>query len=352
MVRWFLEKPVRLLADRFTSHPEQENVSASLSQLYAHIITGDTKKGELLHMDSSSRVIIFSDHHKGARNGSDDFARAADNYQQALAYYNEKGYTYFNLGDAEELWENSILAVLKHNKTAFELEKRFVERSAMYKVIGNHDLFWGNDPFASLYLKKMYGQDIPIHTGLVIRMDLGGRTMDIFCTHGHQGDKQSDGNAFSKWFVSWIWGPLQSYLRINTNRPSSNNELKTLHNTFMYNWSCKQKNLLLITGHTHQPVFRSLTHLERLYLQKEEAEAKGDHATVERINREIPKRRQEYGAVQQQFRDLVPRYFNTGCCCYEDGNMTGIEIADGKIRLVKWQNGERNIAEETLLAAL
>jgi hypothetical protein len=32
-------------------------------------------------------------------------------------------------------------------------------------------------------------------------------------THGHQGDLQSDGNWFSKWFVSSIWGPLQGYLR-------------------------------------------------------------------------------------------------------------------------------------------
>ena len=47
-------------------------------------------------------------------------------------------------------------------------------------------------------------------------------------THGHQGDLQSDGNWFSKWFVSDIWGPFQSYLRINPNTPANNDQLKTI----------------------------------------------------------------------------------------------------------------------------
>ena len=35
-----------------------------------------------------------------------------------------------------------------------------------------------------------------------------------------------------------------------------------------------------------------------------------------------------------------PCYFNTGCCCFGDGDVTGIEIADGEIRLVRWPNDE------------
>jgi hypothetical protein len=31
-----------------------------------------------------------------------------------------------------------------------------------------------------------------------------------------------------------------------------------------------------------------------------------------------------------------PCYFNTGCCCYLDGDITGLEIVDGEIRLVRW----------------
>jgi hypothetical protein len=37
-----------------------------------------------------------------------------------------------------------------------------------------------------------------------------------------------------------------------------------------------------------------------------------------------------------------PCYFNTGCCRFEDGDITGIELDAEQIRLVKWgeQNGD------------
>jgi hypothetical protein len=31
-----------------------------------------------------------------------------------------------------------------------------------------------------------------------------------------------------------------------------------------------------------------------------------------------------------------PCYFNTGCCCFADGDITGLELAGGEIRLVRW----------------
>jgi hypothetical protein len=34
------------------------------------------------------------------------------------------------------------------------------------------------------------------------------------------------------------------------------------------------------------------------------------------------------------------RYFDTGCCSFPDGDVTGIEIAEGKIRLLRWRDDE------------
>ena len=49
-----------------------------------------------------------------------------------------------------------------------------------------------------------------------------------------------------------------------------------------------------------------------------------------------------------------PCYFNTGCCRFSDGDITGIEIEGGDIRLIKWgsQNGqiERRELERSRLA--
>jgi hypothetical protein len=33
-----------------------------------------------------------------------------------------------------------------------------------------------------------------------------------------------------------------------------------------------------------------------------------------------------------------PTYFNTGCCCFPDRDVTGLEIADGNVTLVRWLN--------------
>ena len=250
-----------------------------------------------------------------------------------------------------------MFTIVKHNEAVFEKEKLFIKRDAYCKVYGNHDLFWDNDPLVPVWLKKIYGEVIRVYTGVLIRVDFSaGKFLNIFCTHGHQGDKQSDGNAFSKWFVSYIWGPLQKLLKINTNDPSANDNLKTLHNIYMYDWSAAQDNTILITGHTHQPVFNSLTHLERLYQQLKKAHTLNDADAQKKIEDEIPRRRREYDFVNQSFDAMRPTYFNSGCCCFEDGTITGIEIGDGSIRLIKWSlnNGtpERSVAEEEKLETL
>ena len=37
-----------------------------------------------------------------------------------------------------------------------------------------------------------------------------------------------------------------------------------------------------------------------------------------------------------------PSYFNTGCCSFSDGDVTGIEICDGWIKLVRWPDDAGN----------
>ena len=180
--------------------------------------------------------------------------------------------------------------------------------------------------------------------------------MNIFCTHGHQGDKVSDGNWFSKFFVARIWAPLQAYLRINSNTAAYNDEKKTLHNEIMYEWSAQQKDTLLITGHTHQPVFTSLTHIERLYKDLQWARKNNDLSAVGSIEQEIHKREIEFSAVSVDYLTMKPSYFNSGCCCFVDGDITGIEIAAGKICLVKWtlvdESPQRQVLEEISLEEL
>ena len=52
---------------------------------------------------------------------------------------------------------------------------------------------------------------------------------------------------------------------------------------------------------------------------------------------EIKSRQAEQPVIFDQYEKILPTYFNSGCCCFSDGDITGIEIADGYIRLIKWE---------------
>ena len=204
-------------------------------------------------------------------------------------------------------------------------------------------------------LEEIYGEKVTIYEGIILKTNLK-QSLEIYMTHGHQGDLQSDGNWFSKWFVSDVYAPVQGYLRINPNTPANNNELKTAHNKIMYQWSSKKKNMLLITGHTHQPVFKSLTQLEKLYQELETAKHNKDANAMAEIKKQIT-HRENKGDKIPDFDGYLDTYFNSGCCCFDDGDITGIEISDGSIRLIKWQYGsdkqsERIVLEESKLEDL
>ena len=170
---------------------------------------------------------------------------------------------------------------------------------------------------------------LPVCEGFVLRSITPGMKLDIFLTHGHQGDVMSDNNALSTWIVAHIWMPLQRYLRLNINSPSKDFSLRNKHNKMMYEWSSKEKDMVLVTGHTHNPVFAAGKYL--------------DHPS----NKIVTEKAATY---------LRPTYFNTGCCCFSDGDVTGIELEGGFIRLVKWFDEEtstkRIVLEEVELTTL
>ena len=337
LLQKLLTGPIIRLANKYSSRPDEQRVHEALTTLFNKIRKEPGKRGQLIEFDPSSKLIIFSDQHKGNRNYSDDFALSEKNYLAALRYYNEQDYLFCSLGDSEELWKNTLIGVVKNNKETFEHEKLFLERNAFIKIFGNHDLYWDNDPLAAFTLEKVYGQKIKIYEGVILQIPLKDQLLSVFMTHGHQGDLQSDGNWFSKWFVSNIWGPLQAYLRINPNTPAYDNQLKSAHNAIMYEWTAKQSGLALITGHTHQPVFNSLTHLERTYIRLEAAKKKGDQAQIQKIEAELAAGKIS-GDTSPRLNHSKNTYFNTGCCCFNDGDITGIELEGGKIKLIKWKS--------------
>ena len=352
VLRFLFLKPILWIVDNFSTSPDRQRIFEALTKLKDRLHADPGKKGFIIPLDiNRGKFILFSDQHKGAKNGADDFINCESNYISALHHYNEENFHLICLGDSEELWENTLLQVKKHNALSFEAEKKFAMRNAFTKIFGNHDLDWEINPMAEKDLKELYHTRVAVLEAVTLQCTVKQKSLRIFCTHGHQGDLQSDGNLFSKFFVSKIWAPLQAYLQINPNTPAYNDTLKTEHNNIMYEWSSREKNLVLITGHTHQPVFESLTHFERLQRQeaiKLGADKSDPHDSVLRL------------PSLDFFSKIRPSYFNTGCCCFSDGDITGIEISEKCLKLIKWkkENGKsvrielENISFEQLIDQL
>lgn len=322
LLRYLLKRPLLWLANKFSSAPKRKIVFNSLSKLYARATKEKDSKVKVLTPDLlSAKFIIFSDQHKGDRSAADDFKTNEPNYLAALNYYNENGFSFINLGDSEELWKFGAEKILPLNKVALAAEAAF-QPDRFYKTFGNHDLIWKNQPDVFLLLRNYFTIPLNVYEGIVLKLKTSLGELNMFFTHGHQGDTMSDNNGFSTWLVAHLWLPLQRFLDININTPSKDFSMRNEHNIMMSEWSSRKKNLILVTGHTHCPVFAT----GKYY----------DHPS-----NYIPGREPAH---------VKPSYFNTGCCCYADGDITGIEIANGFIRLIKWNkldnNPTRKILEE------
>jgi predicted phosphodiesterase len=317
------------MGNKMTSAPKRENVFKSLSKLYNKGRNPKSKSVTTLEaVIATDNYIIFSDQHKGNKGWADDFRNCEPNYIAALKYYDERCFNFISLGDSEELWKFTAPEILPANVKAFAVEAAF-EPNRYYKTFGNHDIIWKNKLDVIFWLRKYFAMPLPVYEGIIIKLKNVNNPLSIFLTHGHQGDKMSDNNSLSTWIVAHIWMPIQRYLHININTPSKDFSLKNKHNKLMYEWSSRQKNLLLITGHTHSPVFASGKYL--------------DH----------PSNDIDTGKLKHEIR---PTYFNTGCCCFSDGDITGVEIADNHIRLIKWssQTGQpqKTVLEEITIEKL
>lgn len=356
-LQWLLRKPLTWMAERFSSAPRQKDVFASLDLLLKDLKAGKISAGPIVPFDSQQhKFIIVSDQHKGARDGADDFARAEKNYLEALQYYFEADFTLVNIGDAEELWENTPAMVIEKNRAVLLEEARFLTANRYYRTFGNHDLEWKYDLPRNLYLKPIFGEKLQVPEGILLQTCIGDRSLELLLTHGHQGDKQSDGNPVSTWIVAALWTPIQRFLSISVNTTANSYGLVDKHNIMMYEWSARQKDLILISGHTHKPVFASLDHIDRISLELNKAIEAKDQEKIEKLQAELVFRKKEYQGKQTNRVMEQPSYFNTGCCCFADGDITAIEISEGMIRLVKWQDeageSKRILLEESSLEYL
>lgn len=252
----------------------------------------------ILPLDECSKYVIISDCHRGVGNGNDNFLKNESIYLAALRYYFLKGFTYLELGDGDELWENFSIDDIKaiHPQT-FELMSKFYQGNRFFSVYGNHDMVKKSPAFSNKYFSSITGQDalchkplfpgITFYSGIILRDK--NKKRDIFLTHGNQADVlNSTFWRISCFLVRYFWKPLEKLGVPDPTSAAKNNTQKRNTEKKLTRWS-RENECILITGHTHHPMVGTTT----------------------------------------------SPYFNTGSCV-SPGGITCIEIENRCITLVKW----------------
>jgi UDP-2,3-diacylglucosamine pyrophosphatase LpxH len=264
-------------------------------------------------LTSGVKLVCMSDMHRGDGSGADDFAQNSLIYRCALEHYLENGFTYIELGDAEELWENDNFdQIYITHTTVYDLLAKLHDpdpaKTRYLKVWGNHDLYWMDNE--AVY--RMLFPGIEIYEGIILNNS-------ILLIHGHQADPKCSGEiaAVSKFFVHNFWTELQRCGAKDPTRAALNPGLSNEVDKRLHEWANHndQGIAAIIAGHTHRAVFENLSLTERRYL---ESKVKTEDVKINH---------QPDGS-----------YYNTGSCVHSLC-ITGIEITfeNGPyLRLIKW----------------
>ena len=264
-----------------------------MAEAYTHALT--------LPLNPDSKYILLSDCHRGDGRANDNFLKNEFLYLAALRYYDRLGYTYLELGDGDELWENRSMEKIKEmHPHSFEVLAKYRKENRAYFIYGNHDMVKKDADFCRKYpgscdcektlCRQPLLQNMRFYPGILLEDSL--HRMNIFLTHGHQAEiMNSTLWKINRFLVRYLWKNLELFGVPDPTSAAKNNTRKEMTENRLASWAA-ENNVILITGHTHRPMAGS---------------------------KEVP-------------------YFNTGSCVHPAG-ITGIEIEHRCITLVKWSLG-------------
>lgn len=261
------------------------------------------KNAPVLPLGSQYKYVLFSDCHRGNGTHNDNFLKNQHLYFAALKHYYQQGFTYIELGDGDELWENrNMNQIIEIHSDVFWLLSRFYEQNRLYMIYGNHDMVKKYSSFAkkkcstyfctSSQCTKPLFPGITFYPALVLRDEQAGKS--LYLTHGHQASLLNSTlwpvNCF---LVRYIWKPLEQIGILDPTSAAKNYTTKKRSENRLASWA-SHYNRTLITGHTHRPMLGNQT----------------------------------------------SSYYNTGSCVHPRC-VTCIEVCDDTLTLVKWYMGTR-----------
>jgi predicted phosphodiesterase len=255
--------------------------------------------------DDRSKIILFSDCHRGDNSFADEFANNRNIYYHALNHYFDNNFTYCELGDGDELWENkSFKSIFRAHKNIYLLLAKFYSASRLNMIWGNHDMVYKNANYVAKHLATyrdpQTDNDLPLfpklvyHEGIILQHSKTKK--EIFLTHGHQADWWNYLCwKWSRFLVRILWKPIQIIGIADPTSPAKNHRELIKVERRIKDWITKNNNIMTIIGHTHRPRFPKTS--------------------------ELP-------------------LFNDGSCVHPR-SITGIELVEGKISLIKWHTATK-----------
>ncbi len=296
-------------------------------------------KARKIPWNPEDKWIIYSDLHMGNGGRRDDFAGNAEMFHATLAdRYLPQGYKLILNGDVEELQKFTWRQIYGYWKTTFKLFDRFAEDNRLYKTIGNHDSrllldFLDHYPYKMDTVLEMTGLDYP-----------------VLFYHGHQVSAfYMNFNDISRIGVRYLAMPLGI---MNKSVAHDSRRRHSLEKR-IYEYS-RLERIISVIGHTHRPLFESLTKAEDLRFRielllrqfhetsntrRKEIEEEIDLLKKELIDWQNRKKKSELqSGLYAKDSFPLPCLFNSGTVIGKRG-MTCLEISDGNIQLVHWYRG-------------
>lgn len=206
----------------------------------------------VLPLTYRSRYVLMSDCHRGIGTSSDNFLKNQHLYFAALEHYYRKGFTYIELGDGDELWENrSMKNIMDIHSNVFWLFNQFYEENRLYLLYGNHDIVKRKKRLKPLLSPLCFHEGIILTTGTPPN---GMPRVSLYLTHGHQASAlNSTLWPLSRFLVRYVWNPLENLGVLDPTSAAKNYRIKNNCELRLNSWA-EKKRRILITGHTHRPV--------------------------------------------------------------------------------------------------
>lgn len=278
-----------------------------------------------INLNKEKRYVVLSDFHRGDGGYVDYFNRnrkiIAAKFKEL--YENSKKDVVLMLnGDIEEGWayghslryrKQGIIHIgfIDTNKlidpyyrdyrgdpeeTIFYWEKKFNEQKRYFRIYGNHDDYWANEENLKGTLLK--DNDIEVCPGICLNIK-DNINKKIFVVHGCQGKFDADvGNFFALYAkqveIGW-WYLLRLVFRKPRERLRPRHIEIAMRNLkkqeeYLLSWA-KEKNIVLIAGHSHLPYINGEKYLCLLNREYENSELYRDQ-----LKEEIEKLESKKGA--------------------------------------------------------